>query len=128
MTGIQKHIINNDLRLLHVSESKCHICHQANRFINLELFDERFMEHFLRELKPKREATGYSGPALLILDGCAAHDGDYFWTIYLGKNVVAIPIPAHASNQSQPCDHCVFGLTKRLVRPLKKTGDAHAQF
>jgi hypothetical protein len=28
--------------------------------------------------KSKRRATGYSGPAVLILDGCTAHDGDYF--------------------------------------------------
>jgi hypothetical protein len=30
----------------------------------------------------------------------------------LDENVIPIPIPAHASNQVQPCDLYVFGLTK----------------
>jgi hypothetical protein len=63
----------------------------------------------------------------ILSDGCTAHDGDYFWDTCLRKNVIAIPIPAHASNQIQPCDLCVFGLTKRLIRRLNTTGDGNIQ-
>jgi hypothetical protein len=40
------------------------------------------------------EATEYSGPAILILDGCTAHNSEHFWDTCLRKNVVAIPVPA----------------------------------
>jgi hypothetical protein len=52
------------------------------------------MKLFLRGLKSKREATGYFGPAILILESCTVHDGDYFEGPCLCKNVVAVSTPA----------------------------------
>jgi hypothetical protein len=52
------------------------------------------------------------------------HDGGYSWGTSLPQNAIAIPIAAHSSNQVQPRDMCVFGLTRRLIRRLNKLGDA----
>jgi hypothetical protein len=112
MVVISRHTVDHDLRLLDVSDSNCHICHQPSDFIDRQLFEEWFMEIFLNELKSKREAMAYSEPAILALDGCTAHDGDYFWDTCLRKHVIAI---------------YVFGLTKRLIRWLNKTGDGNLQ-
>lgn len=127
MVVIPRHTIDNDLALMGVRDSNCRICHQPSGFIDRELFEEWFTEIFLEELGSKRRAAGYSGPAVLVLDGCTAHDGDYFWDTCLRKNVIAIPIPPHSSNQVQPCDLCVFGLTKRLIRRLNRIGDGNIQ-
>jgi hypothetical protein len=75
--AIQGHSIPNDLGLLGVPESNCQICHQPSRFIDPKLFEQWFRETFLEELKSNREAAGYSGPAILILNSDRSHDGDY---------------------------------------------------
>jgi hypothetical protein len=127
MVVISRHTVDKDLPLLGVSEWNSHICHQSSGLIDRELFERWFREIFLNELKAKRAATRYCGPAILILDGCTAHDGDYFWDTCLRKNVIAIPIPAHDSNQGQPCDVGLFGLTKQLITRLNKPEDENIQ-
>jgi hypothetical protein len=37
------------------------------------------LKQVFKALKLRFEATGYSGPAVLLFDGCSAHDRDYFW-------------------------------------------------
>jgi hypothetical protein len=63
----------------------------------------------------------------LILDGCSAHDGDFFLDLCLEDNVIPFPIPPHSPNQVQPLDLRVFGITKGLVTRLNQTGEADIQ-
>jgi hypothetical protein len=64
---------------------------------------------------------------VLILDGCSAHDGDFFLDLCLEHNFVRFPIPPHSSNQVQPLDLCVFGVTKRLMTRLNRMDEANVQ-
>jgi hypothetical protein len=127
MVVIPRHTVDKDFPPLGVSDSNCHTCHQRNGFIDRELVNQWFKEIFLSEVKAKREVTGYSGPAFLVLDDCTAHDNDSFLDTCIDENVIPIPIATHASNQVQPCDLCVFGLVKRIIRRLNRTGDGNIQ-
>jgi hypothetical protein len=64
MVVIPQHTVDIDLRLLGVSDSNCHICHQPSRFIDRQLFEEWVTAIFLKELKSKQEAMEYSGSAI----------------------------------------------------------------
>jgi hypothetical protein len=64
---------------------------------------------------------------VLILDGCSAHDGDFFRDVCMEHHVVPFPIPPHSSSQVQPLDLCVFGVTKRLMTRLDKMDEANVQ-
>jgi hypothetical protein len=43
------------------------------------------------------------------------------------NNIVPVFIPSHSSNQIQPCDLCVFGVTKRLIVHLTKLDEMNVQ-
>jgi hypothetical protein len=78
-------------------------------------------------IEQRREPTHYSGPAVLILDGCSAHDGDFFLDLCMEHNVIRLPIPAHSSNEVQPLDLCIFGVTKRLMTRLNRIDETNVQ-
>jgi hypothetical protein len=42
-------------------------------------------------------------------------------------NIVPFPIPPHSSNQVQPLDLCVYGITKRLMTRLNELGEGNVQ-
>jgi hypothetical protein len=64
---------------------------------------------------------------LLLLDGCSAYDGDFFFDLCLQHNIIPCYIPPHSSNQVQPLDLCVFGVTKRLMTRLNKMDKENIQ-
>jgi hypothetical protein len=64
---------------------------------------------------------------VLILDGCSAHDGDFFLDLCMEHNIIPFPIPPHSSKQVQPLDLCVFGVTKRLMTRLNRMDEANVQ-
>jgi hypothetical protein len=75
---------------------------------------------FVPEIEQRRKTAHYSGPAVLILNGCSAHDGDFFLDLCMEHNVVRFPIPPEPSNQVQPLDLYVFEVTKRLMTRLNR--------
>jgi hypothetical protein len=77
------------------------------------------------EIEQTRKTAHYSCPAVLILDGYSAHDGDFFLDLCMEHNLVPCPIPPHSSNQVQPLDLCVFGVTKRLMTRLNRMNEAN---
>jgi hypothetical protein len=127
MVVIPRHTIDGDLKLFGISERNCAIVHQPNGFIDRELFEEWFVSLFVPEIQARREAMKYEGPCILILDGCTAHDGDYFWDLSMENGILPAFIPPHSSNQVQPCDLCVFGLTKRLMTRFNKFDEGNVQ-
>jgi hypothetical protein len=62
-----------------------------------------------------------------MLDGCTAHDGDYFLDLFMEKNIVPLSTPPHSSHQFQPCDLCVFGVTKPLIVRLNKLDEMNVK-
>jgi hypothetical protein len=112
---IPRHTTDPDLTLFGVSDRNCHGCHQSNGFIDRKLFEWWSAEIFIPEIGQRRGKYHYHGPALLILDGCTAHNGNFFLDMCLEHNVVPVPIPPHSLNQIQLLDLCIFGVTKRLM-------------
>ena len=72
-----------------------------NSWMNSELFDHWFRDHFLRYLPPAR-------PVLLLLDGHSSHYSPV--TIYLAaeNQVILFAFPPHSSHVSQPLDRSCF--------------------
>jgi hypothetical protein len=124
---IPRHTVDADLKLFGISEANLKIVDQRHGFVDREIFQEWVVEMFLPEVRRRREETGSEGPAVLILDGCTAHDGDVFWDLCMENGIVHHFVPPHASNQVQPCDLCVFGITKRLITKLNRAPDGNIQ-
>jgi hypothetical protein len=64
---------------------------------------------------------------MLILDGCSAHDGDFLPRFVQGAQCRPNYHSPHSSNQFQPLDLCVFGVTKRLMARLNRMDAANVQ-
>ena len=58
---------------------------------------------------------------LLIMDGLKQHFTDYIEDITFENCVDLLQLPSHSSDQTQPCDLCVFAVCKTLVN--KALGD-----
>ena len=54
------------------------VIHQENDFLNSESFAYWADNILFPSILEKRKATGYQKEAILLLDGCAAHNSDYF--------------------------------------------------
>ena len=85
----------------------------ATGYMNTELFLLWAEHSFLPELRDRRAKLGYSGPALLLLDGFGVHHSPPFEAMCQEENVVLMFYPAHTSDQLQPCDLGLFGNQKR---------------
>jgi hypothetical protein len=70
---------------------------------------------FFPEIRHRREITGYAGDAVLIMDGLSCHESDLFDDVCLDSSVRIELLPAHPSDQLQPCDLGVFVAMKRNV-------------
>jgi hypothetical protein len=120
MVIISRHTVDLDLTLLGVLDRNWHICHRPNRFIDRALFERWFVNIFLKEIAERRPESHYDGPAMLIIDGCTAHDGDFFLDLCMEQNIIPIPIPLHSSHFVQSLNLIIFGVTKRLITRLNK--------
>jgi hypothetical protein len=93
MVIVPRHTIDADLTLFCVSDCNCHICHQQNGFIDQEVFEWWLGLIFVPEIERRRVRIHYDGPALLLLDGCSAHDRDFFLGLRLEHNIIPCYIP-----------------------------------
>ena len=85
-------------------------------FINTQIFCEWFDNVFINTIREKRQATGYDGDAVLIMDGFIAHhkcveDPDRA-SILEREKIKILFIPPHSSDQVQPLDLVTFNLQK----------------
>jgi hypothetical protein len=124
---IPRKTVDQDLRLFGINDENCLIRFQESAFIDRELFDLWMEDVFVPEVRKKRESLHYAGPCLLLLDNCTAHDSDYCYDIALDENISLEFIPPHSSNQLQPCDLCLFGVTKRLIHKINNLASANPQ-
>ena len=98
---------------------------QPKGFMNEIIFNDYFNNHFVPQLEAKRKTTGYSGPALLIMDNLIAHkkavncpiDDDYIFIERLNLHILYL-VP-HSSDQTQPLDLIIFGLQKQYSQNIK---------
>ncbi|XP_053376521.1 uncharacterized protein LOC128547554 [Mercenaria mercenaria] len=74
-------------------------------FIDRELFQDWFENHFLKYLPSTR-------PVLLILDGHTSHIGLRTLTLAKENKIEILCLPPHTTSELQPLDKCIF-------KPLK---------
>ena len=77
-----------------------------NGWMDAELFEEWFKNHFLVHAPPAR-------PLLLLLDGHSSHYQPELLRIAAAERVVLFCLPPHTTHILQPLDNGVFGSIKR---------------
>ena len=75
-------------------------------WMDAELFEEWFKNHFLRHAPPAR-------PLLLLLDGHSSHFQPELVQAAATEGVIIFCLPPHTTHLLQPLDNCAFGSLKR---------------
>ena len=88
-------------------------------YINSEIFNEWIEKIFIPEVQERRRRFNYTGPAVLILDGCTSHYTEELFDACQANNIKIFFIPPHSSNQTQMLDLGMFHLHKQNVRKAK---------
>jgi hypothetical protein len=124
---IPRKTVDTDLLLTGLTSEKVTIKSQPNGFINTPIFDSWVQETFLPELRRRREVFDYEGPALLLMDNCTAHQSPEFREICAAERMIPFYFPPHSSNQLQPLDLLIFGVTKRLLTRFNRLDSVNIQ-
>jgi hypothetical protein len=72
------------------------------------------------EIQRRRIGYQYEGNSVMILDGCAFHESDWFLDEALIRNAKLHMLPPHSSDEAQGLDLSLFGIAKQTfvkVRP-----------
>jgi hypothetical protein len=112
---IPRKTVDADLVLTGLTAEKVSIRSQLRGFVDTELFDSWLEFIFLPELAERRRHYNYTGPAILLLDNCSAHKSARFQGLCEENRVLRCYRPPHSSNQLQPLDLSIFGITKRFI-------------
>lgn len=99
------------------------VIHQENGFVNSESFAYWADTILFPSILERRKATGYQDEAILLLDGCTAHNSDYFLDQCGFYNVIPFFEPAGSSDQVQALDLGIFGIQKALKCKIKTKKD-----
>ena len=91
---------------------------QDNAFMTKEIWDHWAETILFPAVKQKRIEYQYSGPIVLLLDGCCAHLSDFFLeeSLYLG--IVIFFEPPNSSDQLQVLDISLFGIQKKIIKRI----------
>jgi hypothetical protein len=90
---------------------------QENGFIDTNLFNLWCREKLFPYVERKREELGYYGEALVLIDGCSAHYGDYFLdeVTFRGVHIVS-------SHRTRAIKHSQWTWESSLFRRSKPVG------
>jgi hypothetical protein len=124
---IPRKTVDSDLSLTGMTSEKVTVKSQPHGFINAPIFDSWFEETFLPELRTRREAFQYQGPAVLMLDNCSSHATERFLQACNRERVIPYYFPPHSSNQLQPLDLSLFGICKRLLVRVNRLDSVNIQ-
>jgi hypothetical protein len=114
---IPRKTVDDDLPTTGLTPRKIAVMHQPKGFIDQDIFLFWARNHLVPDFQRRREELQYDGPAVLILDGCTAHAGAEFEQLCTDNKIICVFLPPHSSNQLQPLDLSLFGVTKkRLVQ------------
>lgn len=95
------------------------ICSQENGFINSAIFQYWASEIFIPEVIKRREETGYTGEAILLMDGCSSHFSDYVLDEFTYYGIIPFQEPPGSSDQVQALDLGIFGVQKHFKTKIK---------
>jgi hypothetical protein len=119
--------VDSDLILTGMTPEKVIIKSQRHGFVNTPIFDSWMDETFLPELRRRREAFQYAGLAVLMLDNCSFHMAHRFLEACDHERVLSDYLPPDSSNQLQPLDLSIFGITKRLLARINRLDSVNVQ-
>jgi hypothetical protein len=117
---IQRATIEDEAVTFGLTPDAVEISTQGKSFVDRDIYQDWFQDTFLPEVRRRRERWQYQGPVFLVLDNCTAQRGGEINELYAANNVVPIFLPPHSSNQLQPLNFCVFGLTKLGMAKINK--------
>jgi hypothetical protein len=86
---------------------------QENAFMTTRLFELWAREVFFPAVAQRRSEFGYTGRALLLLDGLGSHHTDEFLQTCASQDIDVLFLVLHSSDQTQPLDVLTFALMKR---------------
>jgi hypothetical protein len=92
--------------------SNVFLASQANAFVPTRLFELWVREVRFRAIAKRRAQFGYTGMALLLLDGLGFPYIDEFLDTRAGKAIDVLFLVPHSSDQTQPLGLLTFVLTK----------------
>lgn len=95
---------------------KLYISDNESGFITGDIFDTWVKSILIPYVQEKRKQFNYSGPAVLLLDGCSCHYTSTLYRLCNENNIKIFFLPPHSSNQTQPLDLVVFHLHKDKIR------------
>jgi hypothetical protein len=124
---IPRKTVDGDMILTGLTSEKVTIRSQPHGFIDTQIFDAWFEATFVPELLKRRAMHDSQGPAVLFLDNCSAHNGPRFHELCGAHRVVPCYFPPHSSNQLQPLDLSLFGITKRLLSRVNRLDAVNIQ-
>lgn len=117
---VPRKTVDDDLPLTGMTPEKVTVQSQIHGFVNTSIFDSWFQETFVPELTRRRGLFGYDGPAVLLMDNCSCHMSDRISELCEREHVRRLYFPPHRSNQLQPLDLSLFGVTKRLLAQMNR--------
>jgi hypothetical protein len=79
-----------------ISEAMCKMVYQEHGCISTGLFEEWYWEVFFPEVQRPREISGYSGDAVLIIDGLTCHESNGFENDCLDNGVCTKLLPSQS--------------------------------
>lgn len=99
--------------------NKLRIEHDETGYINSKIFDIWTEKIFIPEVNRRRLEFNYTGPAVLILDGCPSHYTEKLFDLCNANTIKIFFIPPHSSNQTQMLDLATFHSHKENVRSAR---------
>jgi hypothetical protein len=124
---IHRKTVDTELFLTGLTSEKVTVRSQPHRLVEAAIFDAWLETTFLPELTLRRTKYQCTGPAVLFLDQCSAHTGPRFQELCRTRQVIPCYFPPHSSNQLQPLDLCLFGITKRFIARANKLDAVNIQ-
>ena len=119
MIIIKRSTIEKTLLLHNYGPDQVLLGYSPKGYITKELFDQWLKEAFVPSVNRIRQQYGYSGPGIVIADGCTAHSTQYFNKVLQDLGLKIFLLPPHSSNQLQVLDLGVFAIHKSLIRKVK---------
>ena len=116
MIIIRRATVERTLMLLNYGPDKLILGHSPKGYINIDLFEQWMLQVFEPSVQEIRAHWGYSGPGLIIADGCTAHKTPIFEEVCQRLKLEIFWLPAHSSNQLQVLDLGVFAVHKSIVK------------
>ncbi len=106
---------------------KIFISENESGYITSEIFDDWATNVLVPYIQNKRKELKYTGPAVLIMDGCSCHYTPKVYRLCSENQIKLFFLPPHSSNQTQPLDLVVFHLHKDAIRKLIKIDSDDSQ-